>query len=260
MTAFALQPWGSYPPDSEIPKVRWSAGACRCLFHQPDPVSFDLSVVCGAMVAATSERAALKKRPATGQRLTIAFFICSRRLMRGANWETEVPPGWTAASGLLEPDPSIAGHLARGEEVKGFCDQKDCRRRCHVDLERMVARGFGVLPVAQAKKFMQCGVITGCGLDFHVDRTAGLRLSALLGRAHVRIRIKCQGCGFFRAAKVESIIAKLSTGTVRGGDLLTTDIRSRISGPCKTCRKSSWRVDVLWPNVESAGYRRSLET
>lgn len=179
--------------------------------------------------------------------------------MRATNWETETPPGWTAASGLLEPDPSIAGFLARGEEVKGFCDQRDCRRRCHVDLERMVRRGFGALPVAQAKSFMRCNQLTGCGLDFHADRTAGLPLSTLLGRAHVRIRIKCDGCGFFRAARVETLIKRFTTDRLRGDTVLTSEVRSKITGPCRTCRTSSWRVDILWPNVESLGYRRSQQ-
>jgi len=121
----------------------------------------------------------------------------------------DTPDGWFALDGLLQPDPSIAGYLARGQEVKGVCHQRDCRRRCDIDLTRLAARGFGSLPVTVAQSMMKCHSLSGCALEFHDDRRASLPVRALFGRSHVRIRIKCAGCGFFRAATAEGLLAKL---------------------------------------------------
>jgi hypothetical protein len=38
--------------------------------------------------------------------------------------------------------------------------------------------------------------------------------------------------------------------------LLVTEVAGQIKGPRRTCGKSNWRVDVLWPNPDSEGVRR----
>jgi hypothetical protein len=86
---------------------------------------------------------------------------------------------------------------------------------------------------------MRCNQLTGCGLDFHAEATAGLPLSAFVGRAHVRIRIKCESRGFFRAAKVETLIKRFTTETTRGETVLTSEVRSKI-GPCGALQKVAW--------------------
>ncbi len=170
---------------------------------------------------------------------------------------SDLPAGWVAQDGLLTPDVSISGYLARGQEVKGVCDQRDCRRRCQIDLPRLAARGFGALPLTTVQGFLRCHSLAGCGLDFHEDPKAGLPLRALLGRSHVKIRIKCAGCGFFRVTRVEGLIAKLSATRPMADSLMTSEVPSQITGPCKTCKKSAWRVDVLWPALNSEGQRRT---
>lgn len=35
------------------------------------------------------------------------------------------PKGWTATSGTLEPDRTLAGYLARGQGVRGHCQTND---------------------------------------------------------------------------------------------------------------------------------------
>ena len=167
-----------------------------------------------------------------------------------------MPLGWRAVDGLLQPDPTIAGHLARGQEVKGVCHQRDCRRRCDLDLGRLEARGFGSLPVAAAQGLMRCHSLAGCALEFHVEPKSTLRLGDLLGRSHVRVRIKCGGCGFFRVAPPEAVIAKLTVGDTRGGAVAIGEIAGTIRGPCRRCGKSAWVVDVLWPDPNSEGARR----
>jgi len=169
----------------------------------------------------------------------------------------EPPPGWLALDGLLQADPSVAGYLARGQEVKGVCHQRDCRRRCEVDLGRLAARGFGSLPVSTVQTFLRCHSLAGCGLDFHEDRHSHLPLRALVGRSHVKLRIKCAGCGFFRVASPEAVIGKLSAETPMPDGLLISQIAALIKGPCGTCRKSAWRVDVLWPDQNTESWRRT---
>ena len=32
-------------------------------------------------------------------------------------------------------------------------------------------------------------------------------------------------------------------------------LRGAASAPCKACGKVNWRVDVLWPNTETMGWK-----
>jgi hypothetical protein len=139
------------------------------------------------------------------------------------------------------------------------CGQRDCKRRCEVDLERLVRRGFGALPVSAAQQMLKCQNLTGCGLDFHEDRKGGLPLQGLFGRAHVHVRIKCVGCGFFRTAPPEALWRRITKGQDKEPiyGLLVTEVAAQIKGPCRACGKSSWRVDVLWPNRDTEGFRRT---
>jgi hypothetical protein len=172
----------------------------------------------------------------------------------------EPPVGWVAFDGLLQPDPTVSGYLARMQEVKGVCHQGDCRRRCDLDLKRLAARGFGALPVSTAQRFLKCQSLTGCGLDFHEDRRTGIPLRALVGRSHVRLRIKCAGCGFFRVALPESIVAKLSVPNPMPDGLYVSEVAARIKGPCGQCKRTAWRVDVMWPSPNSEAFRRQPDS
>lgn len=133
------------------------------------------------------------------------------------------PPGWRVSDGTLRPDITVAGHLARLEEVKGVCHTRDCRRRCEVDLKRLCDRGFGALPITEAQRFLKCLRFDGCALDFHSEGRASLPLSALVGRSHVRIRIRCDACRFHRVTTPEALIAKLTKDGVHGSDVELSD-------------------------------------
>ncbi|MBV8684984.1 MAG: hypothetical protein JO111_19085 [Caulobacteraceae bacterium] len=157
------------------------------------------------------------------------------------------PAGWIVCEGLLQPDPTVAGYRARLQAVRGTCGQRDCRRRCEVDLDRLVARGLGALPVSAVQRLLKCNNLAGCGLEFPEDRRCGLPLRALFGRSHVRIRVKCAGCGFFRAATPEALWRRVAAGEASDEGLLVSDVPGRIKGPCRQCGKKVWRVDILWP-------------
>jgi hypothetical protein len=181
--------------------------------------------------------------------------------MRGANWETEVPVGYTAVTGLLEPDTTVGRALARGEEIKGFCGQRGCARRCTIDLQRLVAKGFGAMQLSFIRDLWRCHSLTGCGFDLRGERSSGIVLRELVGRSHVKIRVKCAGCGFFRAYLVEQLLAQLGArqavshslrvGEVRGQGL-ARPVRKRIDRSTCCGRTSTapdisgrWRTSLL---------------
>ncbi|MGH7024164.1 MAG: hypothetical protein ACREEB_11320 [Caulobacteraceae bacterium] len=128
-----------------------------------------------------------------------------------------------------------------------------------MDLDRLIARGFGSLSVTAACGFLKCQNLVGCGLEFHSDRNVGLPLTALLGRSHVKVRIKCGSCGFFRVTSPDTVVAKIRADDKTATDtLLISDIAGRIKGACGQCKKRAWAVDVLWPDPNSEGTRRGL--
>ncbi len=143
------------------------------------------------------------------------------------------------------------------QELEGVCIQRDCRRRCHVDLERWAARGFAAVRIDYLKRQLKCARMDGCALDFHARPAEPLLpLRALIGRPRVQIRIRCQGCKFFRSLTVEALIVRLKEQKTGSEDTNVTEVVGAVRGPCKACGKRAWRVDVLWPDPRSEGVRR----
>jgi hypothetical protein len=166
------------------------------------------------------------------------------------------PDGWLALDGLLVPGATVAGYAARGDEVKGRCHLRDCRRTCHIDMPRLVEAGFGRLPVEAMKRWLRCSRPEGCGIDWFEERPIGFRLQWLLGRPHVTIRFTCQTCKFHRSTSPDRVLAKLRAKGAGAADDATVEKLAKLPmEACKNCGKSNWRVDVLWPNANSARYR-----
>ena len=166
------------------------------------------------------------------------------------------PDGWLALDGLLVPSATVAGYAARGDEVKGRCHLRDCRRTCHIDMPRLVEGGYGRLPVEALKRLARCGRIEGCAIDWFEERPIGFRLSWLIGRPHVSIRFMCKTCKFHRTTLPDRVLAKLrEKGPGVADDATVQKLAKLPMEACKNCGKKDWRVDVLWPNVNSAGYR-----
>jgi hypothetical protein len=169
---------------------------------------------------------------------------------------TAPPDGWTAIYGLLERTTTVAGYAARGDEVKGRCHLRDCRRICHIDMPRLVEGGYGRVPVESLKRLARCSRIEGCAIDWFEERPIGFRLSWLLGRPYVSIRFQCEACKFHRTALPDQVLAKLRAKGPGAADDATVDTLAKLPmGPCKACGKTRWKIEVLWPNVNSAGYR-----
>ena len=97
----------------------------------------------------------------------------------------------------------------------------------------------------------------GCALDFQEEATEGLPITALFGQAHVWIRFRCMRCNFHRTALPNQKLAKLMVkGGGAGDDATLEKLASLAKEPCKSCGKTDWRVDVLWPDLGSEGRRR----
>ena len=169
------------------------------------------------------------------------------------------PPGWTIANGILTPDRSVRGYLARDQDVKGRCAQRDCRRTCHVDHARLHEQGLGALKIDQVKRLLRCARLDTCALEFHEDLTAeSLKLGDLTRRPAVSLRILCRGCGASRAVSPRAMIAKLTSTGKGDGATETRDIARLLTAPCKACGKVTWAVDVLWPDPKTIGGKRQI--
>ena len=162
------------------------------------------------------------------------------------------PPGWVVLDGQLTADAKVAGYLARGTQVKGICHQRDCRRRCEIDLGMLVARGLGALAVGDLKPLLKCGRLGGCALEVREEPAAEIRLRQLTGKGHVTVRFMCQGCRKATTAPAEAVIGRLKTEGTGGADTAVSKLAELVRGACKGCGVKRWRVDVMWEDPEGA--------
>ena len=64
----------------------------------------------------------------------------------------------------------------------------------------------------------------------------------------------CEACKFHRTALPDRVLARLREKGANVADGVE-GLAKLPMGACRNCGKTRWRVDVLWPNVKSAGYR-----
>jgi hypothetical protein len=171
-------------------------------------------------------------------------------------------PGWTAENGLLSPSATVGGYAARGQSVKGACRAEGCSRRVELEPEHLCKLGYALLTMDKVQRLWRCHQLEGCGLSFHKEPALRpLRLGLLVGRPHIRVRLRCRGndCKFHRVWRVEEMISGLAKR--RQGDD-STDIDSlgaKMTAPCPICKKTNWEADILCANTESAGWRAQGE-
>ncbi|HEY8570912.1 hypothetical protein [Phenylobacterium sp.] len=157
------------------------------------------------------------------------------------------PAGWRVShDGELVEDRSVAGYVARGREVKGLCQLRDCRRRCHLDLERLAERGLGALSIGELKPLYRCHRLDGCGLDFSEQYGAELTLGMLAGRDHVGVRVACGGCRKSTVVRPEQVIERLKLEGRGGSDTPVATLADLARQPCPKCQARRWTVAVLW--------------
>ena len=168
------------------------------------------------------------------------------------------PAGWLVSDGgELVPDLSVAGYLARGREVSGHCHLRDCRRRCQLDLERLVERGLGAARVTELQRLYQCHRLDGCALAFTEQYGVELTLSMLAGRDYVGIRILCAKCRKASVVRVEAVVERLRTNGTGGPDTPVARLAELARDPCPKCQGRSWQAAVLWDDpARSTGWLR----
>lgn len=170
------------------------------------------------------------------------------------------PAGWLIASGILQADRTVRGYYMRRQDVAGRCHTRDCRRTCHVDIKRLHADGLGSLRMDQVKSLYRCQRLDGCGLDFHDDLKAeSLKLDRLCRRPAVGILLRCCGCKVARKISPEHIIEVLKAEGIGGPETEVRDLSGLLSKPCKACGKTTWEVQVAWPDPETWGGRRMID-
>lgn len=179
---------------------------------------------------------------------------------------TEYPPprGWVAPYGVLLVDSSIGGYLAGCREVSGRCSKQDCRRTCHLNLELLATQGLARIAVSTIARTFKCQRLDGCGLEFTDRSDHGLPLADLARHPWSEIRFTCEACKHAHAARPEAVLAKLKA-EARAAALPATapntleKLLAATPKPCGKCGAVRWRIEVLWPDTTSFGFRQGLE-
>lgn len=159
------------------------------------------------------------------------------------------PRGWHIENNTLVRDDSLAGYQARGQQVRGSCYQRGCKRSCWIDIDFLVSRRMGALAMAECKRLLKCQVMGGCWLDFREDpEEVGVPLRVLAAAGgQVRIEFKCAACGYAKAVTPAAMIARLKADTRGGADTLHTALAAKLTKACR-CGKTVWRLRVEWPD------------
>ena len=172
-------------------------------------------------------------------------------------------PGWVSFCGVLERDQRVVGYRARRVSIKGLCNgSKGCRRTVHLEPTELCQAGLGELAMKQVQDLWKCSRVDGCRIDWHVVGEERLvRLSDLLGRPNVRIRIRCKSdnCPYVRTWKVEEFIAGLEKRQ-QGSDHTSTDqLTQKMTRACPRCKRVQWAVEVLWANTDTMNWKMQGE-
>ena len=160
------------------------------------------------------------------------------------------PAGWRLFNGQLVPDPTVAGYLARGQDVTGTCDLRDCRRRFSIDFDSLIRRGYGAFPIVELKALLLCRRPGGCAMKFRDAREgSGLSLRSLTNFPEAQLRLRCLGCRWEKSFAPAVAISRLNALGAGGGDTLHVDILAKLSKPCPKCAKMNWASEVTWPEA-----------
>jgi hypothetical protein len=158
------------------------------------------------------------------------------------------PRGWTVLGGVLTPDPSVDGWLARRQEAAAVCRTGDCRRRCFIDLRRLHRRGWGGVSVDEYFRVLRCARPDGCSLELVQDlKTGRLPLRLVAAQPLAKLRASCRRCPWTRTADAQAWLEQLQARGLGDRDTDPRDLPAKL-GPCKGCGARDWRVEVLWPD------------
>ncbi len=176
---------------------------------------------------------------------------------------TDAPPkGWVSLDGVLKPGAAVGDYAARAQRVIGTCQAEGCKRRLVIDADDLVRAGFERVRMSEVQRLARCARLGGCGLSYHDEEPARrLRLEHCQGRAHVRLRLRCDGngCRFYRVWTVEEIVQGLARRGAGDERTPVDELHAKLTGQCPVCKKSNWRADVLWLNTDTTGWKQRGE-
>lgn len=156
-------------------------------------------------------------------------------------------PGWRLDSSFrIEPDPSVRGHLKRGQRVYFRCIRPDCRRRLDLDLEGACRARLGdETPDVLGHRF-RCAHYAGCRLERLTEWPRGAPLIELMQRSDIAVQVTCDTCLLKSVLTARALIDRLRT--TRRGDAATCveDLPRALRGPCRNCKGRRFRT-VLVP-------------
>lgn len=156
------------------------------------------------------------------------------------------PPGWVVFDTLLQPGATVGAYFARGREVRGVCHQKDCRRRCELDLARLIKHGMENALVSDLSPLMRCNRFGGCAMTLREDGGRELTLGMLAAKPFARLAVTCGQCRQERTMSVTAVIARLEKEKTGGRGTSLDKLPELIRGACPACQGRRWRVDVVW--------------
>jgi hypothetical protein len=162
-------------------------------------------------------------------------------------------PGWISVSGQLEPLMTVAGCLARGEEITAVCKTSQCFRRVRLDLRELDRIGLGNSDIRSLQACWRCRSGQGCELTWASGRyPEGVPLQCYAGQG-VTIVVSCKTCGAAKRYEVLHLIETLRRRGAGDGNTSVLKIDKAIRGNCRACGRRHWGATLVRPSVKGQG-------
>ena len=156
--------------------------------------------------------------------------------------------GWVIEKDGLVTEPQTPAALAaRGALLRGFCrGREDCFRKVTFNAPMWCARGFGFVPLSDAKAAYRCAIVS-CGLNWQAESYPhGLPLGSYLGNPHASIAVSCPcGAGALKTFTVRRFVQLIGRAGTGSPALAAACLPSSlIRGPCSWCRERRWSITL----------------
>jgi hypothetical protein len=162
-------------------------------------------------------------------------------------------PGWRRGGAHFAAEMTVAACRARGLlQVKGHCRKDPCRRTVVLDIEMLVAKGFGGTDLREIERWWRCAMMSGCGLSWEDGHYPdGVPLAAYVGHGHT-MGVRCAACGKGRDYEIDELILLLKKRGAGGGNTSVLRVAEAIRGQCKSCGQRKWVAKLNWPVAPGA--------
>lgn len=172
----------------------------------------------------------------------------------------DAPPGWTASGQTLEPEMTIAGYKARGEELEGGCRAYGCRRKFWLDPHVHSEVVLEPVHLTTVERMLKCGRLAGC--QFQLNKPSprqSIRLTVASGRPNARIKMRCTGCDWTRLPRAQEVVAVLTKARTGGPNTCIHEVAAAMRQPCPSCKVTAWEATLVWLRTDTAIWRAKGE-